>query len=86
VVNPFNFEALLHDPEFEGKLEMIVNPLSQNKPYFLILSKQFTAARADLGPRLWRALETACNSVEIGNLYARHLHPTATESDLRLNP
>jgi polar amino acid transport system substrate-binding protein len=84
VVNPFNFEALLHEPEFEGKLEMVVDPLIQNKPYYITLGNGFVASHPELAPRLWKAVETARQTAEVGNLYAKHLGQT--QSSLRLKP
>ena len=84
VVNPFNFEALLREPEFEGKLEMVADPLIQNKPYYLILSNAFVVAHPELAPRLWKAVETARHSAEVGSLYAKYLGQTP--SGLRLKP
>jgi polar amino acid transport system substrate-binding protein len=84
VVNPFNVEALLYEPEFEGKLEMVVDPLIQNKPYYMILGKGFAAAHPELAPRLWKAVEAARQTAEVGNLYAKFLGQT--QSSLRLKP
>jgi polar amino acid transport system substrate-binding protein len=84
VVNPFNFEAQLHDPEFAGKLEMIADPLIQSKPYFLVLANTYASAHPTVGSRLWKAVETARNSSEISNLYTKYLGQT--QSGLRLKP
>jgi polar amino acid transport system substrate-binding protein len=84
VVNPFNFDALLHEPEFAGKLEMVVDPLIQNKPYYLILGNAFVAAHPEQPPKIWKAVEGARQTAEVGNLYAKYLGQT--QSGLRLKP
>jgi polar amino acid transport system substrate-binding protein len=84
VVNPFNFEASLHEPEFTGKLEMLIDPLIQNKPYYLILANGFVAAHPEQAPKIWKAVEAARQTAEVGNLYAKFLGQT--QSSLRLKP
>lgn len=84
VVNPFNFDAQLQEPEFAGKLELVADPLIQKKPYFLVLSNQFTTDRPDMPARLWKAIELARNSQDFANLYAKYLGQS--QASLRLRP
>jgi polar amino acid transport system substrate-binding protein len=84
IVNPFNLDAQIHEPEFEGKLELLANPLIQKKPYFLVLSNPLNASRPEMGPKLWNAMEVARNSLEFTNLYSRYLDKA--QPGLRLKP
>jgi polar amino acid transport system substrate-binding protein len=84
IVNPFNLDAQIRDPEFDGKLELLANPLIQKKPYFLVLSNPLNASRPEMGPKLWNAMEVARNSLEFSNLYSRYLDKA--QPGLRLKP
>ncbi|MES2297850.1 MAG: hypothetical protein V4582_12465, partial [Pseudomonadota bacterium] len=47
--------ALLNDPQFKDKIEMLPTPFSE-EPYYLGLSKQYHGANAELAERLWNAI------------------------------
>lgn len=84
IINPFNFEAQLQDPEFNGKLEIVAGPLIQKKPYFLILSNQFHTSHTKIAAKLWKTIETNRNSNEFARLYSKQLEEL--QAGLKLNP
>jgi polar amino acid transport system substrate-binding protein len=84
IINPFNFEAQLRDPEFNDKLEIVTGPLIQQKPYFLILSNQFYTSHAKVAAKLWKTIEITRNSKEFARLYSKQLEEL--QAGLKLNP
>lgn len=50
-------------PEFAGKVEKVATPLVE-KPYYLMLSKQFYGSYKDLANEIWQAVATVRESAE----------------------